>query len=45
MHFTNTEERSQVGYWIVKEIEKSSYLKFSASGNESTFHRHGTQRQ
>ena len=29
MHFTNTEERSQVGYWIVKEIEKSSYLVLS----------------
>ena len=24
--FTNTPERSQVGYWIVKKIEKSSYL-------------------
>ena len=26
MDFTNTAERSQVGYWIVKKIEKSSYL-------------------
>ena len=29
MHFTNTAERSQVGYWTVKEIEKSSYLVLS----------------
>ena len=26
MDFTNTAERNQVGYWIVKKIEKSSYL-------------------
>ena len=26
MDFTNTAERSQVGYWIVKKIEKCSYL-------------------
>ena len=26
MDFTNAAERSQVGYWIVKKIEKSSYL-------------------
>ena len=42
MDFTNTAERSQVGYWIVKKIEKSSYLVPSV-WERVTFHRHGTQ--